>query len=90
VFEESGVVVGDVQYAGSQPWPFPSSLMLGFFAYADTTELVLEDPEITEAAWFSRTELLAALNAGELLLPPPVSIARKLIESWYGEPLPQQ
>lgn len=87
VVEEVGVHVVDPRYLGSQPWPFPRSLMLGFFARATSTELVLDLEEITEARWFSRAELLAALESGEVRLPPEVSIARRLIETWYGGPL---
>ncbi|MEV4250394.1 NAD(+) diphosphatase [Streptosporangium canum] len=87
VVEEVGVHVVDPHYLGSQPWPFPRSLMLGFFARATSTELVLDLEEITEARWFSRAELLAALESGEVRLPSEVSIARRLIETWYGGPL---
>ncbi|MFD1940299.1 NAD(+) diphosphatase [Nonomuraea mangrovi] len=84
VAEEVGVTVVNPRYLGSQPWPFPRSLMLGFFAHATTTELVCDADEIAEARWFTRAELLAALESGEVRLPPPVSIARRLIETWYG------
>ncbi len=87
VVEEVGVRVVNPRYLGSQPWPFPRSLMLGFFARAVSTELVLDAEEIAEARWFSRAELRAALDSGEVRLPPEVSIARRLIETWYGEPL---
>ncbi|GIH28347.1 NTP pyrophosphohydrolase [Acrocarpospora phusangensis] len=87
VLEEVGVTVKAPRYLGSQPWPFPRSLMLGFFARAATTELTRDPEEIAEARWFSRTELLAALESGALRLPPPVSIARRLIETWYGDAL---
>ncbi|MBG0833397.1 NAD(+) diphosphatase [Planomonospora sp. ID67723] len=87
VAEEVGVSVVAPRYLGSQPWPFPRSLMLGFFARATSTELVPDAEEIAEARWFSRTELRAALESGELRLPPSVSIARRLIETWYGEEL---
>lgn len=85
VAEEVGVRVVEPRYLGSQPWPFPRSLMLGFFALATTTELVCDEEEIAEARWFSRQELLEALQSGEVRLPPPVSIARRLIETWYGD-----
>jgi NAD+ diphosphatase len=58
--------------------------MLGFFADAVTTTLRVDAEEIAEARWFSREDLLAALESGEVRLPPPVSIARRLIETWYG------
>ncbi|UBU12178.1 NAD(+) diphosphatase [Nonomuraea gerenzanensis] len=84
VAEEVGVAVHNPRYLGSQPWPFPRSLMLGFFAEATTTTLTPDAEEIAEAHWFSREELARALESGELRLPPPVSIARRLIETWYG------
>jgi NAD+ diphosphatase len=88
VFEEVQVRVGDVRYLGSQPWPFPSSLMLGFRARAlDDAEPAPDGVEVTEARWFSRAELHDAVLAGEVLLPPPVSIARRLVEHWYGGPV---
>jgi NAD+ diphosphatase len=84
VAEEVGVTVVEPHYLGSQPWPFPRSLMLGFFARATTTTLTPDTEEIAEAHWYSREEMVAALRSGELRLPPPVSIARRLIETWYG------
>jgi NAD+ diphosphatase len=89
VGEEAGITVAQVRYAGSQPWPMPQSLMLGFRASAaGDLELRVDDDEIAEAHWFSRDELRSALASREILLPPPVSIAHRLIESWYGEELP--
>jgi NAD+ diphosphatase len=88
VAEEVGVVVGAVRYLGSQPWPFPSSLMLGFLGQALTTSVQLFDGEIAEARWFTRSELADAVRAGEVRLPSTVSIARRLVERWYAEPLP--
>ncbi|MFD5558257.1 NAD(+) diphosphatase [Streptomyces sp. NPDC127068] len=90
VREEVGVTVGEVGYVASQPWPFPSSLMLGFFARATTTEIDVDGDEISEARWFSRDELGAAFDAGEVLPPYGISIASRLIELWYGKPLPKQ
>lgn len=87
VREEAGVQVGATTYLGSQPWPFPSSLMLGFVAQAETTSISIDDEELAEARWFSRAELADALGKGEVGLPPPVSIARRIIEHWYGAPL---
>lgn len=88
VAEEVGVVVGAVRYLGSQPWPFPSSLMLGFIGHAVTTDITLVDGEIGGAQWFSRPEVAAAVASRELRLPSAVSIARRLVEHWYGGPLP--
>jgi NAD+ diphosphatase len=89
VGEESGVRVREVTYLGSQPWPFPSSLMLGYRAVADDPSTTKADGvEISELRWFTRPELLASIEAADVLLPPRVSIARRLIESWYGSALP--
>jgi len=87
ILEEAGVHVGEMTYLGSQPWPFPCSLMLGYHAWATSTDIVVDGEEIVEARWFSRAELAAACVSGEVALPPAVSIARRLIERWYGEPL---
>jgi NAD+ diphosphatase len=89
VHEETGIKVGNVRYLGSQPWPMPRSLMLGFRADAPAGQVIAVDhDELAEAHWFSRDELLAAIKAREIALPPSVSIARHIIESWYGAPLP--
>ncbi|WP_432548268.1 NAD(+) diphosphatase [Kineococcus sp. SYSU DK004] len=91
-FEEAGVVVGadpdDVVYLGSQPWPFPASLMVGFAARATTTDIRVDGDEIALARWFTREELAEEVAAGRVLPPPEVSIARRLIEAWFGGPLP--
>ena len=89
VMEESSIVVADVQYLGSQPWPMPRSLMLGFRALAAAgQEIMVDAEEIGEARWFTRAEMLAAIEAGTLGLAPTSSIARRLIEFWYGSELP--
>jgi NAD+ diphosphatase len=90
VAEEVGVEVGKVDYLGNQPWPFPASLMVGFFAQALTTEIVLDDEEITDARWFTREQMRTEAEAGTLLLPSGISISRTLIETWYGGQLPGQ
>jgi NAD+ diphosphatase len=87
--EESGVVVHSPQYLGSQPWPFPASLMLGFTATASRTELKPDGVEITELRWFTREELADCIGSGEVRVAPGLSIARALIEHWYGGPLPE-
>jgi NAD+ diphosphatase len=85
VAEESGVTVTSTEYLGSQPWPFPASLMLGYRAWAaDGRDPVVDGIELTEARWFARDEVLAGLGDGSLVLPPQVSIARRLVEHWYG------
>jgi NAD+ diphosphatase len=87
VLEETGVVVGDVTYLGSQPWPFPASLMLGFSGRALTTGLNVDGAELATARWWSREELALDVATGEVLLPPAVSIARRLVETWFGGPI---
>ncbi|MFE9954341.1 NAD(+) diphosphatase [Micromonospora sp. NPDC005299] len=91
VREEVGVAVEEIGYAGSQSWPFPGSLMLGFLARADADAPILVDPaEIAHARWFTRREIGAALadqpvrvDGGDLLLlPPPSSIALFLVHRW--------
>ena len=93
VAEEIGLTVSDVRYLGSQPWPFPRSLMVGFHAIGDPEqEFVFSDGEIAEADWFTRAEVRAALSDGDwssdstsrLLLPGSISIAREIIESWVA------
>jgi NAD+ diphosphatase len=88
VYEEVGLVVDDVAYVGSQPWPFPSSLMLGFFAHTTDPRHRVDGEEITEARWFTRRGLKDAADSGAVLLPGGVSIARRLVEDWYGGDLP--
>ena len=88
VHEETGISVADARYVGSQPWPMPHSLMLGFRARATgSLEITVDSDEIAEARWFSRDELRACIASGEIRLPPPVSIAHRIIESWYGSHL---
>ncbi|MGH3393116.1 MAG: NAD(+) diphosphatase [Streptosporangiaceae bacterium] len=89
VQEEVGITVGEVRYLGSQPWPMPQSLMLGFRAEATgSMELKVDDDEIAEAGWYSRDELSAAVADGIIRLPPPVSIAHQIIQSWFGREVP--
>lgn len=79
VREESGVVIDEVEYHSSQPWPFPSSLMLGFMARASRTEIRQTDDELEDVRWWTR----AQIASGEIALPNPVSISFRLIEDWY-------
>ncbi|QNN55069.1 NAD(+) diphosphatase [Nocardioides mesophilus] len=90
VEEEVGVVVEAVDYFGNQPWPFPASLMVGFFASAATTDINVDGAEISDARWFTREEMRAEAEAGTLLLPGGISISRSLVETWYGGTLPGQ
>jgi NAD+ diphosphatase len=87
VFEEVGVVVEQVRYLGNQPWPFPSSLMVGFTGRAVDTSLHLDQQEIVEALWVSRVELAEMVASGRFDISPTVSIARRMIEHWYGGPI---
>lgn len=87
VGEEVGVTVHSPQYLGSQSWPFPASLMLGFTARTEDREATPDGVEVTRARWFSREELQAAVSSGEILISTPASIARALIEHWYGGPI---
>jgi NAD+ diphosphatase len=83
VAEEVGLRVTDVRYVGSQPWPFPQSLMLGFVARLEGDDtLVLDPTEIEEARWFTREELRS--GDGPRALPPPVSIARHILDRWVA------
>jgi NAD+ diphosphatase len=86
VAEESGVELGDVSYIASQPWPFPSSLMLGFSALAVAGDPAPGDDELAEVRWFERDEVEAAARGeGELALSPRYSIARRLIDAWLAD-----
>ena len=85
VFEESGVKVNEIKYLGSQPWPFPASIMIAFSAVVDDPSTAKADGvEITEVRWFSRAELKSSVADGSLLLPPTISVARKMIAMWFG------
>lgn len=79
VLEETGVRVGAVAYHSSQPWPFPSSIMIGFHATADSAEITLGDDELEDARWFSREDIAS----GAAGLPPALSVSYRLIEHWY-------
>jgi NAD+ diphosphatase len=88
VFEETAIQVTDVAYLGNQPWPFPASLMLGFSAKATSTAITVDGAEIAEARWLSKSEIREACESGSLRIPAKVSIARKIIEAWYGSEMP--
>ena len=81
--EEAGLAVGDVRFHATQPWPYPCSLMLGFYAVADGAALDLGDDELAEARWFSREEL-ADPEGLDIRLPRHDSIARRLIDDWIA------
>ena len=84
VMEEAGIRVKNVRYHSSQPWPFPSSLMIGCLAEADTTDINMDDEEMTDVRWFDRSEVLLALEgrSEELTVPGPIAIAHHLIKAW--------
>jgi len=86
IHEEAGVRVRDVRYVTSQPWPFPSQLMIACVAVADDDALTLDRTEIAEAIWVSRDEVRAVLagEEGPFLPPPPYAVARTLLEHWSG------
>src|SRR5690606_18235150 len=88
VAEETGVLVGEVVHRGSQPWPFPGSLRLGYRARARTAPVRVDGDEVTEARWFDRGTLAAEVSSGRVRMPMRTSIARALIEEWFGGPLP--
>lgn len=81
VLEETNIKVGEIQYHSSQPWPFPSALMLGFTAEALSREIELIDGELEDAQWFTREQI----RTGEISLPTPLSIAYRLIEHWFNQ-----
>ena len=86
VAEEVGVKTGAVRYRASQPWPFPSSLMMGFWARALDSRIKVDGAEISEAAWFTRRDIDRALAREEIILPPEDSISRRLVEEWRNLP----
>ena len=86
VFEEAGVRVRDVRYVASQPWPFPSQLMIGCLGHADSLELAIDTTEIEDARWFTRADVAEALAKGSestsFVPPPPQAIAYHLLQWW--------
>ena len=86
VEEESGLIVHSVHYLGSQPWPFPASIMIAFEATTSDVSTARPDgEEIVEITWFTRESMKEAVNSGEISLPPRISVSRRMIEYWYGE-----
>ncbi|MDY0041710.1 MAG: NAD(+) diphosphatase, partial [Desulforhabdus sp.] len=81
--EETGVRINEARYHSSQPWPFPSSIMLGFTAEADGPEIKIGDNELEDARWFTRAAIKEALRNKTMRLPTRISIAYRLIEDWY-------
>jgi NAD+ diphosphatase len=89
VFEESGIRLGRVRYLSSQPWPFPSSLMIGCAAEAQNSEIIIDPKEIEDAKWFTREEVFAATHSNNPVLKPARkgSIAHFLIHNWLSDTL---
>ncbi len=87
VEEESGIIARDPRFVSSQPWPFPSSLMLGFEALSDGGEPQTADDELDDVQWFTRDEVIEGMNGRHprLLLPPGISIARFLLDRWVAK-----
>ncbi len=87
--EETGVVISEVEYVGSQPWPFPRTLMLGYRAWASGQQVLdLQPEEILEARWVERGELAELVHSGQMELPGSASMGHALIRDWYGQELP--
>jgi NAD+ diphosphatase len=86
VMEESGIVVGEVHYHASQPWPFPSSLMIGCMARAESEKITVDRTELEDARWFTRETVLRALREPgadpTFFVPPAMAIAHHLIKAW--------
>ena len=85
VLEESGIVVRDVNYIASQPWPFPSQLMMGCHSHAESTEITLDESELADARWFTRAEVQAAMDGdadAPINTPPKQAIAAHLLKWW--------
>ena len=82
-FEESGIIVKNIRYVTSQPWPFPASLMIGCIAEAESKTILIDKYEIEDARWFSREEIIKAINAPSNWWPAREgSVARFLIKQW--------
>ena len=85
VAEESNLVVSDIKYLKSQPWPFPNSIMLAFEAFTDSPDKAKPDgAEIVDLKWFSKQELLDAIKSGSLNIPPKTTVSGKMIEAWLN------
>ena len=82
VAEETGVLVGDVRYHSSQPWPMPASLMVGFTATARSRDIAMRDHELEEARWFTPQQIADGLADGSFLPSPPLSVSYQLLAHW--------
>lgn len=92
VMEEAGIGVENIRYHSSQPWPFPSSLMIGCHADAVTTDIRIDDEEMADVRWFRQDEVLLALEgkSDDLAVPGPIAIAHHLIKAWATEDRPRR
>jgi len=84
VGEEASLTLASLSYVASQPWPFPASVMVGFKATVESPDFTLDDDEITDAMWVTREELPALVAEGNVILPPPGSIARWMLDDWLA------
>jgi len=88
ISEEAGVVVRDVRYVASQPWPFPSSLMIACHAFADNDAITIDTTELDDARWFTREQVVAAMRGDEdaaFVAPPPFAVAHHLLRWWLNQ-----
>ncbi len=92
VMEEAGISVENIRYHSSQPWPFPSSLMMGCHADAVTTDIRIDDEEMADVRWFRQDEVLLALEgkSDNLAVPGSIAIAHHLIKAWATEDRPKR
>lgn len=89
VAEEAGIALTGLEYLGSQPWPFPASVMVAFRARTDARAIRVDGDEITEARFVARDELAGLVADGAMVLAPKGSVARRMLEDWYGGPVPE-
>jgi NAD+ diphosphatase len=88
ISEEAGLVVRDVRYVASQPWPFPSSLMIACHAFADNESITIDKTELDDARWFTRDEVIGAMRGdadAAFIAPPPFAIAHHLLRWWLRQ-----
>ena len=88
IHEEAGLIVRDVSYVASQPWPFPSSLMIACHSYTDEPAITIDTTELDEADWFTRDDVIAAMAGDEdarFIAPPPFAIAHHLLKWWLSK-----
>ena len=90
IMEEAGITVGQMYYHSSQPWPFPSSLMIGCMAEAISTDIDMDEHELADVRWFSRSEVIEAFarggdTDGGFYLPNPIAIAHHLLKDWAND-----